>query len=80
MTNHYYRVTSCIFADPFSGPTPLQAVLPVVQSLLDMGCYKVGLGDTLGVGTAKDTQNLLEVLLKSVPANKLAGYFYDIYS
>lgn len=44
-----------------------------------MGCYEVGLGDTLGVGTAKDTQNLLEVLLKKVPAHKLAGHFHDTY-
>lgn len=44
-----------------------------------MGCYEVGLGDTLGVGTAKDTQNLLEVLLKHVPANRLAGHFHDTY-
>jgi hydroxymethylglutaryl-CoA lyase len=44
-----------------------------------MGCYEVGLGDTLGVGTARDTQNLLEVLLKSIPADKLAGHFHDTY-
>jgi hydroxymethylglutaryl-CoA lyase len=44
-----------------------------------MGCYEVGLGDTLGIGTAKDTQNLLEVLLKRVPAEKLAGHFHDTY-
>jgi hydroxymethylglutaryl-CoA lyase len=44
-----------------------------------MGCYEVGLGDTLGVGTPKDTQTLLEVLLKELPANKLAGHFHDTY-
>ncbi|KAK6066559.1 hydroxymethylglutaryl-CoA lyase [Seiridium cupressi] len=70
---------SCIFSDPFSGPTAPQDVLRVVQQFLDMGCYEVGLGDTLGVGTPKDTQNLLEVLLRDVPANKLAGHFHDTY-
>jgi hydroxymethylglutaryl-CoA lyase len=44
-----------------------------------MGCYEVGLGDTLGVGTPKDTQILLEALLKELPANKLAGHFHDTY-
>jgi hydroxymethylglutaryl-CoA lyase len=44
-----------------------------------MGCYEVGLGDTLGVGTPKDTQDLLELLLKEVAPQKLAGHFHDTY-
>ncbi|KAH8657336.1 hypothetical protein BGZ61DRAFT_486253 [Ilyonectria robusta] len=72
-------VVSCIFSDPFSGPTPPEAVLPVVQRLLDMGCYEVGLGDTLGVGTPKDTGKLLDILLREIPPEKLAGHFHDTY-
>ena len=72
-------VVSCIFSDPYSGPTPPQHVLYVVRRFLEMGCYEVGLGDTLGVGTPKDTQSLLEQLLKEVPAAKLAGHFHDTY-
>ncbi|KAH7142195.1 hydroxymethylglutaryl-lyase [Dactylonectria macrodidyma] len=72
-------VVSCIFSDPFSGPTAPEEVLPVVQQFLDMGCYEVGLGDTLGVGTPKDTQVLLELLLRDIPASKLAGHFHDTY-
>ena len=80
IANSYFaRVISCIFSDPFSGPTAPQDVLRVVREFLDMGCYEVGLGDTLGVGTAKDTQNLLEVLLPEIPAHKLAGHFHDTY-
>ncbi|KAK0368585.1 hydroxymethylglutaryl-CoA lyase [Colletotrichum limetticola] len=72
-------VTSCIFEDPSSGPTPPEAVLPIVQRFLDMGCYEVGLGDTLGTGTPRDTQLLLEALLRRVPAERLAGHFHDTY-
>lgn len=54
-------------------------MLRVVRQFLDMGCYEVGLGDTLGVGTAKDTQDLLEVLLAEIPADRLAGHFHDTY-
>lgn len=72
--------TSCIYSDPFAGPTPPELVLPVVQRFLDMGCHEVSLGDTLGVGTAWDTQKLLEILLRTIPANKLAGHFHDTYS
>ncbi|KAJ4178791.1 hypothetical protein NW767_013950 [Fusarium falciforme] len=72
-------VTSCIFEDPFSGPTPPDVVLPIVQRFLDMGCYEVGLGDTLGTGTPRDTQLLLETLLRRVPADRMAGHFHDTY-
>lgn len=72
-------VVSCIFSDPYSGPTPHSQVLYVVKRLLDMGCYEVGLGDTLGIGTPQLTRNLLDVLLKEIPANRLAGHFHDTY-
>ncbi len=73
------RVISCIFADPYSGPTSPAEVLRVAKRFLDMGCYEVGLGDTIGVGTPKDTQALIEILLKEIPAERLAGHFHDTY-
>jgi hydroxymethylglutaryl-CoA lyase len=72
-------VVSCIFSDPYSGPTKPEQVQHVVQRMLEMGCHEVGLGDTLGVGTPRDTQKLLEFLLRDVSANKLAGHFHDTY-
>ncbi|CAH0035478.1 unnamed protein product [Clonostachys rhizophaga] len=72
-------VVSCVFSDPFSGPTPPEAVLPVVRRLLEMGCYEVGLGDTLGVGTPRQVQDVLHILLSHIPADKLAGHFHDTY-
>ena len=44
-----------------------------------MGCYEVGLGDTLGVGTSYDVERLLKVLLSEIPADKLAGHYHDTY-
>ena len=44
-----------------------------------MGCYEIGLGDTLGVGTPKQTKDLLAMLLQEIPAEKLAGHFHDTY-
>lgn len=44
-----------------------------------MGCYEVGLGDTIGVGTAADTERLLRVLLSEIPAEKLAGHYHDTH-
>ncbi|KAL5605878.1 hypothetical protein FOVSG1_006025 [Fusarium oxysporum f. sp. vasinfectum] len=72
-------VISCMFSDPFSGPTSPSAVLPVVKRLLEMGCYEVGLGDTLGVGTPKKVQDVLDKLLAEISPNTLAGHFHDTY-
>lgn len=71
---------SCIFEDPFDGPTPPSAVLKAVRELLDMGCYEISLGDTLGIGTASDVKNLLRHLTSSgIPISQLAGHFHDTY-
>lgn len=72
-------VISCIFSDPYSGPTDPEQVLRIALRLLQMGCYEVGLGDTLGVGTPSQTKRLLEILLEHIPADKLAGHFHDTY-
>ena len=72
-------VISCIFSDPYSGPTDPGDVSRVAIRLLDMGCYEVGLGDTLGVGTPYNTRKLLEVLFKDISPKTLAGHFHDTY-
>ncbi|KAI1846886.1 hypothetical protein JX265_004856 [Neoarthrinium moseri] len=71
---------SCIFSDPFDGPTPPEAVLIVVQKLMEMGCYEVSLGDTLGVGSPANVQRLIAFLANNdIPLHKLAGHFHDTY-
>ncbi|PLB49654.1 aldolase [Aspergillus steynii IBT 23096] len=71
---------SCIFADPFDGPTSPSAVLHCVRELLDMGCYEVSLGDTLGTGAPDTVRSLVTYLVDShVPVDRLAGHFHDTY-
>ncbi|KAL6240602.1 putative secondary metabolism biosynthetic enzyme [Rhinocladiella similis] len=72
-------VISCVFSDPYSGPADPHTVLRIAKRFLSMGCYEVGLGDTIGVGTTYQTQKLLELLLSEIPANQLAGHFHDTY-
>ncbi|KAI2700387.1 hypothetical protein CBS147332_7998 [Penicillium roqueforti] len=71
---------SCIFADPYDGPTPLPAVLRCVKALLDAGCYEVSLGDTLGIGSPSNVRELINYLTSNgIPPEKLAGHFHDTY-
>ncbi|PYI16096.1 aldolase [Aspergillus violaceofuscus CBS 115571] len=72
---------SCIFSDPYDGPTPPDAVLRCVQALLQEGCYEVSLGDTLGVGSPAKVRRLLHYLTEAggIPVGALAGHFHDTY-
>lgn len=77
---------SCILGCPYEGAITLEnaqqhfkKVREISQTLLDMGCYEVSLGDTIGTGTPVFTQQLLQTLLEEIPANKLAVHFHDTY-
>ncbi|KAF2164991.1 hypothetical protein M409DRAFT_24892 [Zasmidium cellare ATCC 36951] len=72
-------VISCVVACPYDGPTDPAKVLEVARRFLEMGCYEVGLGETIGVGTTYDIERLLKVLLTEIPAEKLAGHYHDTY-
>ena len=45
--------------------------------MLDLGCYEISLGDTLGVGTPLQTKQILECFLEEVPADSLALHLHD---
>jgi isopropylmalate/homocitrate/citramalate synthase len=70
---------SCVIACPYEGPIAPQAVADVAARLLDLGCYEISLGDTIGVGTPADIQRLLDVVLKTIPADRLALHCHDTY-
>ena len=68
---------SCIVECPYEGKISPESVLKVASQLLDMGCYEVSLGDTIGKGTPKTIEDLLKVLCSEINQKKLAGHFHD---
>ena len=68
---------SCIVECPYEGKISPESVLKVVSQLLDMGCYEVSLGDTIGKGTPKTIEEHLKVLCSEINQKKLAGHFHD---
>lgn len=49
------------------------------EKLLDMGCYEISLGDTIGVGTPKTFKKMLNEVFKVAPAEKFAVHCHDTY-
>ena len=70
---------SCVLGCPYEGEVSPQVVLDVTQQLLDLGCYEVSLGDTIGVGNAGSMQQLLALLLASIRPQQLAVHCHDTY-
>lgn len=70
---------STIVGCPYEGKIKPSAVARVVESLLEMGCYEISLGDTIGVGTPGTIREMLKEVLKVAPANQLAVHCHDTY-
>ena len=68
---------STAFGCPYEGDVAPEKVLEVCARLLDLGCYEVSVGDTIGVGTPVQVQGVIGILLQVIPASKLAMHFHD---
>ncbi|MCG7530158.1 hydroxymethylglutaryl-CoA lyase [Psychrobium sp. MM17-31] len=70
---------SCVLGCPYEGDIDVATVAHVAKKLLDMGCYEISLGDTVGVGTPMAVKAMLEAVTTKVPVEKLAVHFHDTY-
>lgn len=70
---------SCVLGCPYEGEIAPEQVAEVAQRLLDLGCYEISLGDTIGVGTPVATMGLIDAVSKRVPLPQLAGHFHNTY-
>jgi len=68
---------STAFGCPYEGEVPPEKVLEVSARMLDIGCYEISVGDTIGVGTPMQVQGVIGVLLQVIPSSKLAMHFHD---
>lgn len=70
---------SCVIACPYQGATDPNEVKRVTGMLLQLGCYEVSLGDTIGVGTPATVGVMLDAALAAAGGNPdlLAVHFHD---
>lgn len=79
---HHLKVrgyVSCVLGCPYEGAIDVNKVADVAKKLLDMGCYEISLGDTIGVGTPMAVKTMLEAVTAKVPLERLAVHFHDTY-
>lgn len=70
---------SCVLGCPFDGEIKPKAVADLANTLWELGCYEISLGDTIGVGTPEKAREMLRAVAANIPAAKLAMHFHDTY-
>tara|TARA_B100000787_G_C16145313_1_gene273939 strand:- start:239 stop:1105 length:867 start_codon:yes stop_codon:yes gene_type:complete len=68
---------SCVTDCPYDGAVDPDRVRRVADALLNMGCYEISLGDTIGRASPARIAALLDVLLPHIPSRLLAGHYHD---
>lgn len=70
---------SCVLGCPYEGHIDPKLVAELSEQLLELGCYEISLGDTIGVGTPGKVQHLIDFCLRRAPAERYAVHFHDTY-
>lgn len=70
---------SCALGCPYEGTVSPKIVANIISKLIDLGVSEVCLGDTVGVGTPKQTQKVIDVALQNIAIENLAMHFHDTY-
>lgn len=70
---------SCVLGCPYEGAVDSRVVADLSRRLVELGCYEISLGDTIGVGTPLAAQKLVDDVAQSVPRERLAVHFHDTY-
>jgi hydroxymethylglutaryl-CoA lyase len=70
---------SCALGCPYQGEVSPDEVERVVVLMKDIGVDHCGIADTIGVGTPRRVQAVMERALKHYPVVEVSGHFHDTY-
>lgn len=70
---------SCVVGCPYDGHIAPSKVAKVTEKLLELGCYEISLGDTIGVGTRTKIKAMLKEVFKTASPEKFAIHCHDTY-
>ena len=68
---------STLWGCPYEGHVDPRAGLRIARELVDQGCYQVSLGDTIGIGTPKQTRDIVRLFLEEFRLDQLALHMHD---
>jgi hydroxymethylglutaryl-CoA lyase len=68
---------STVFGCPYEGQVEPERSAAIAERLVALGCDQVSLGDTIGVATPADVRRVVERMLRTLPAPRLALHMHD---
>lgn len=68
---------STVWGCPYEGAVDPAAALRIARRLLDLGCYQISLGDTIGVGTPRQTAEIVRRFADEMPLDRIALHLHD---
>jgi hydroxymethylglutaryl-CoA lyase len=68
---------STAFGCPYEGRQKPERVVEITQSLFDMGCGEVSIGDTIGVAHPRQIRDVFGRLIKEFSASRIAAHLHD---
>lgn len=68
---------STVWGCPYEGPIEPARSLAITKRLLDLGCYQVSISDTIGVGTPRQTRDIVKRFLDEIPPERIAMHLHD---
>ena len=70
---------SCMVDCPYEGAIAPKEVAIVSKRLLDLGCYEISLGETIGTATPDRVKAVWDACLAEMDVSVLAGHFHNTY-
>jgi hydroxymethylglutaryl-CoA lyase len=68
---------STVWGCPYEGAIDPARAIEIARELRAQGCYQISLGDTIGVGTPRQTHDIVRMFLAELPADELALHLHD---
>jgi hydroxymethylglutaryl-CoA lyase len=68
---------STVWGCPYEGSVSPEASLRIAKRLIELGCYQISLGDTIGVGTPKQTRDIVRLFQSEMPVEQFALHMHD---
>jgi hydroxymethylglutaryl-CoA lyase len=68
---------STLWGCPYEGKVDARRGLAIAHRLIELGCYQVSLGDTIGVGTPLQTREIVRLFLRELRPEQVALHLHD---
>jgi hydroxymethylglutaryl-CoA lyase len=68
---------STVWGCPYEGEVDPKKSLAITRRLIEMGCYQVSISDTIGAGTPRQTQRIVQMMTSELPKEKLSMHMHD---